>query len=92
MKTSRDFRVVFPFAMAIMCCAGFVFLKVCAAFPCITNVVQLGDHYLATHAAIFKLLSGHFWSKMCDFLQIHWVLVFFQRCYEDFHSKDEKSK
>jgi hypothetical protein len=51
------------FAAALACCLGFVFLK-------------LGDFELARYSA-FQRLTGHFWSKICDALQIHFVLVFF---------------
>jgi hypothetical protein len=51
------------FVAALLCCLGFVFLK-------------LGDFWLAGFAP-FQRLTGHFWSKVCDALQIHFVLVFF---------------
>ena len=50
--------------LAVLACSGFVLLKV-------------GDHWLAAHGAIFSRLTGHFWSKICDALQIHFVLCFF---------------
>ncbi|XP_070558888.1 transmembrane protein 187-like [Ptychodera flava] len=51
------------FVCAVVCCSGFVFLK-------------LADHYLASFL-LFRYLTGHFWSKVCDFLQIHFVCQFF---------------
>eukprot|EP01062_Namystynia_karyoxenos_P029504 TRINITY_DN22150_c0_g1_i1.p1 TRINITY_DN22150_c0_g1~~TRINITY_DN22150_c0_g1_i1.p1 ORF type:complete len:318 (+),score=107.47 TRINITY_DN22150_c0_g1_i1:123-956(+) len=55
-------------ALAIACCAGFVILK-------------LSDHWLAAAApAVFgETLTGHFWSKVCDVLQIHYTLEFCSR-------------
>jgi len=53
-----------PFLCAIVCTMGFVFLK-------------LGDHWLADQHRFFTILSGHFWSKICDALQIHFVCSLF---------------
>jgi len=51
--------------MAVVCCAGFVILK-------------LLDHTLAAWAPLpFAYLTGHFWSKIADFLQIHYICMFF---------------
>lgn len=52
------------FVMSILCCGGFLFLK-------------LSDHYLPTIHPLFFYLSGHFWSKIADFLQFHYVSSFF---------------
>ena len=52
------------FWFAILCCAGFVFLK-------------LGDHYLGQFS-YFQRFSGHFWSKVCDIGQIHFVCKYFE--------------
>jgi len=61
--TSHD-----AFHKAVICCAGFVFLK-------------LLDYRLAgILPSVFTYLSGHFWSKIADFLQIHYVCVFFSNC------------
>lgn len=49
---------------AILCCFGFVLLKVY-------------DHDLGRQHWIFKTISGHFLSKICDILQIHFVEEFF---------------
>ncbi|XP_077988034.1 transmembrane protein 187-like [Glandiceps talaboti] len=54
---------IFVFLYAVLSCAGFVGLK-------------LSDHYLAQYK-IFQYLTGHFWSKVCDILQIHFVCRFF---------------
>ena len=49
---------------AILCCFGFVVLK-------------LYDHHLSKRHWFFKRISGHFLSKICDILQIHFVAEFF---------------
>ena len=54
---------------AICCCVGFVVLK-------------LLDHHLVHLNSIFTVLSGHFWSKIADFMQIHYVFLFFWECME----------
>jgi len=54
-----------PFILAILSCLGFVILK-------------LGDHHLVHFSPFFKILSGHFWSKLCDISQILFVLSFFE--------------
>jgi hypothetical protein len=52
------------FLKALLCCAGFVVLK-------------LADHRLAAiWPPFFTILSGHFWSKVADFLQIHYTCQF----------------
>lgn len=48
--------------LALASCAGFVVLK-------------LLDHWLARHW-LFQRFTGHFWSKVCDALQIHYSLRF----------------
>lgn len=52
------------FCLALTCCAGFV-------------VIKLLDHWLADFHWIFKHISGHFISKVCDVLQIYYVNEFF---------------
>jgi len=61
---TTSFRIVWlSFTSAVLCCFGFVFLKVY-------------DHEFT--CSIFSwTLSGHFWSKLCDALQIHFVAEFF---------------
>ncbi|XP_042341061.1 transmembrane protein 187 [Plectropomus leopardus] len=48
--------------LAVLCCAGFVVLK-------------LLDHWLARYW-FFQRLTGHFWSKVCDVLQYHFSFCF----------------
>ena len=70
-----------PFLRALCCCVGFVVLK-------------LGDHWLAETHRFFTVLSGHFWSKICDALQIHFVCAMFFKFnaydYEKMVGKKEK--
>ncbi|KAK3780735.1 hypothetical protein RRG08_050700 [Elysia crispata] len=49
---------------ALFSCSGFVFLK-------------LFDHRLVQVSTLFKFISGHFLSKICDIYQIHLVNNFF---------------
>lgn len=49
---------------AVICCIGFILLKV------------YDLHFRQKHW-IFKRISGHFLSKICDILQIHFVAEFF---------------
>ncbi|KAM8965311.1 transmembrane protein 187 [Sarcophilus harrisii] len=49
--------------LALMSCLGFVVLKI-------------GDHWLAQWS-VFKKLTGHFWSKICDIMQFHFAFLFF---------------
>jgi TMEM187 protein family len=50
---------------ALVCCCGFVGLK-------------YWDHELATvYPPLFTVLSGHFWSKVCDVGQAHFISRFF---------------
>ncbi|XP_004695244.1 PREDICTED: transmembrane protein 187 [Condylura cristata] len=49
-------------ALAMLCCLGFVGLK-------------LYDHELAQWY-LFRRLTGHFWSKVCDVLQFHFAFLF----------------
>ncbi|XP_037367662.1 transmembrane protein 187 [Talpa occidentalis] len=49
-------------ALAMLCCLGFVGLKLC-------------DHELAQWR-LFRRLTGHFWSKVCDVLQFHFAFLF----------------
>lgn len=51
------------FVKACICCLGFIFLK-------------LFDHQLGRLHLTFKYLSGHFLSKICDILQIHYANLF----------------
>lgn len=51
------------FTLAVISCAGFVCLK-------------LADHFLAQYS-LFQTFTGHFWSKVCDVAQIHFVVDFF---------------
>jgi len=53
------------FLLALLSCSGFVVLK-------------LLDHTLVAYWP-FHMLTGHFWSKICDFMQIHYVLQFFKQ-------------
>lgn len=48
--------------LAVLSCAGFVVLK-------------LLDHWLARFV-LFRRLTGHFWSKVCDVLQFHFSFCF----------------
>ena len=50
--------------LAVLCCVGFVVLKI--------YDIELGRKHW-----IFKRISGHFLSKICDVLQIHFVAEFF---------------
>lgn len=50
--------------LALICCTGFVCLK-------------LADHQLAQYS-LFQSFTGHFWSKVCDVGQIHFVADFFK--------------
>ena len=53
-----------PFWISVITCTGFVALK-------------LLDLELPKYHPIFYTLSGHFLSKICDFLQIYYVAQFF---------------
>lgn len=53
------------FVLALLSCLGFVVLK-------------LLDLTLAEVAPIFKYVSGHFLSKICDIFQIHYCNHYFQ--------------
>ena len=52
------------FLYALLSFSGFVGLK-------------LADHYLAQFA-VFQRFTGHFWSKVCDAGQVHFVARYFQ--------------
>ena len=52
------------FALASLNCTGFVVLK-------------LLDHHLPSLHWVFSYVSGHFLSKICDVLQLHYVNEFF---------------
>ena len=57
--------LVFPSAMFLLSCLMFV-------------VPKLLDHYLAEQfPSLFGTLTGHFWSKIGDFMQIHYAQIFF---------------
>ncbi|CAL8333120.1 unnamed protein product [Merluccius merluccius] len=55
--------------LALAACAGFVALK-------------LLDHRLARWSVVFRYLTGHFWSKVCDVLQIHFSFCLLTRLTE----------
>lgn len=55
---------LYNFVMAVLSCSGFVILKVL-------------DLYLPKVHWVFYYLSGHFLSKICDILQVHYVNEFF---------------
>jgi len=63
---------------AVVCCVGFVSLK-------------LADWYLARLLPIpFTVLSGHFWSKVADFMQVHYACQFLEAAQPiRLHSKAE---
>lgn len=61
------------FIKGVICCAGFVVLK-------------LLDETLAEWSVFFTYLSGHFWSKIADFLQVHYTCLFFLSSTEKLHS------
>eukprot|EP01112_Ceratiomyxa_fruticulosa_P016313 TRINITY_DN4908_c0_g1_i1.p1 TRINITY_DN4908_c0_g1~~TRINITY_DN4908_c0_g1_i1.p1 ORF type:complete len:269 (-),score=40.13 TRINITY_DN4908_c0_g1_i1:84-890(-) len=72
-------KILVPFFFALISCCGFVFLKVL-------------DHWLALHyCAAFCTLTGHFWSKVCDFMQIHFVLSFFRAYYSQVNNSQKKA-
>lgn len=52
------------FWLGLLSCLGFVILK-------------LLDHTLAEYCILFRYVSGHFLSKICDICQIHFVNNFF---------------
>ncbi|GEM_PF-1965222 len=54
---------LFPFIATLLCSFFFISLK-------------LLDHRLSRFA-LFRRLTGHFWSKIADALQIHFILLFF---------------
>ncbi|KAM3865309.1 transmembrane protein 187 [Diretmus argenteus] len=59
--------------LAVTSCAGFVVLK-------------LLDHRLAQYW-LFRRLTGHFWSKVCDVLQIHFSFRFLTTLTQRVHGK-----
>lgn len=63
-KRHPERKTLTVFYKGLVCCAGFVFLK-------------LLDATLAEFSSFFGYLSGHFWSKIADFLQIHYACLFF---------------
>lgn len=68
------------FICALLSCAGFVVLK-------------LLDHELIRYCDIFKYISGHFISKVCDIFQVHFVNNFCftiaAACYADSKKKEK---
>jgi hypothetical protein len=52
-----------PFIATLLCCFFFISLK-------------LLDHRLSRFA-LFRRLTGHFWSKIADAMQLHFILLFF---------------
>jgi hypothetical protein len=58
-------RAVVQFIYAVASCTAFVVLK-------------LLDHHLATQHPGFKIVSGHFLSKLGDIGQIYFALKFFE--------------
>lgn len=54
------------FVLAMLSCLGFVVLK-------------LLDLHLVSVSPVFRYVSGHFLSKICDVMQIHFVNNFFQQ-------------
>ncbi|CAH1785005.1 unnamed protein product [Owenia fusiformis] len=52
------------FIYAVICTSGFVGLK-------------LMDHEIGKLHIFFQYFSGHFWSKIADFMQLYYVPVFF---------------
>lgn len=55
------------FSFGVLFCIGFVLLK-------------LLDFKLTSVSSSFHYFSGHFWSKICDILQIHYSVVFIEAC------------
>jgi len=75
-KMSFDRRLLKPFLFAILSCSAFVILKVL-------------DHHLAKYF-FFQKFTGHFWSKIADVLQVHFVLVFLEKYYELLESEKQR--
>ena len=67
------------FILALLSCAGFVGLKVI-------------DLDLPQYSPIFNILSGHFLSKICDVLQIHYVNHYFNTLTQSKYSKTLKTE
>lgn len=59
-------KMVVSWVEAFACCVGFVVLKVY-------------DFELVRVHVLFHTFTGHFWSKVCDVLQIHFALEYFLR-------------
>ena len=64
---------------AFLSCAGFVVLK-------------LADLYLAELHILFEIFSGHFLSKVCDVLQIYYVLLIMEAEFYGFETEDGLDK
>ncbi|KAJ8373044.1 hypothetical protein AAFF_G00271720 [Aldrovandia affinis] len=64
--------------LAVLSCFGFVALKVL-------------DHALARYWP-FRHLTGHFWSKVCDFLQFHYSFCFLTRLTSLAPKREEKTE
>ena len=68
-----------PFVWALICCVGFVVLK-------------LVDLELPKVNQIFEKISGHFLSKIADIFQIYFVNKYFEILTEHKHSIENKKK
>ncbi|CAH1265101.1 transmembrane protein 187-like [Branchiostoma lanceolatum] len=68
-------KLLWAMMFAILSCAGFVVLK-------------LLDLHLAKFS-VFHRFSGHFWSKVADIMQIHFVCKFFHPIMEE-NTKNKK--
>jgi len=70
-----------PFITAVSACCGFIVMK------------QLDLVLAELYAPLFRLFSGHFFSKLCDALQLHLVLNFFYRyCIESSSAQSSSAK
>jgi len=75
-KMSFNRRLLKPYLFASLSCSAFVILKVM-------------DHQLAKYV-LFQRFTGHFWSKIGDVLQVHFVLVFFEKYYGLLESEKQR--
>lgn len=62
-RAAGDGRTRRDLLLAVLSCGGFVALK-------------LLDQWLADRFSVFRRLTGHFWSKVCDVLQFHFSFRF----------------
>jgi hypothetical protein len=77
-KDDASFRLYLIF-MGTLCCTGFV-------------LFDLLELYLASlWPSVFTICSGHFLSRMCDALQIHFVIALLTTI-EDYKSKETVKK